>query len=145
MANEWWRIDPETLRQGFGIVYHRLGDNWVVHQTLVNSPAHSAGVMSGDVLYSIAGVPFDTKSRPTILNSTIDLLRAGVEHEIAFSRTGQLMTFKMLPKILRDLFEAHADNSDLLVSCYSCPSCFSRPSGVASCPSDCPGYNCTTG
>jgi hypothetical protein len=83
----------------------------------------------------------------SLARSMIDLLESTNDHDIAFLREQERVTKSMRPRILRDLFagEAARNGGTLLSVCYSCPSCYSRTSGVASCPGDCPGYNCTTG
>ena len=90
MANEWWRYDPETYRQGFGIIFHRAEGAWIVYETLLRSPAQLSGVKSGDILHSIAGQQFPTTARPTVLASTLDLLDSEKEHAIGLSGHNKL-------------------------------------------------------
>jgi C-terminal processing protease CtpA/Prc len=143
----WWRNDPETERQGFGIVFHAKGDNWVVHRTMRGSPADLAGVRSGDIIHTIKAQPASKSLRRTKLTATIDLLESGIDHEIGFLRGQEQFFATMRPRILRELIEAEmaqAATGENFSYCYSCPNCYSRTSGSAQC-SDCPTYNCTTG
>ncbi len=143
MSEKWWEDDPEAHRQGFGIVFHKKGDHWEVHRALKGSPAEAAGVKSGDVIHAINGNALERPLRPTKLTATIEMLNSDSDHEVALFRGKEKIVTRMRPRVLSELFEIEASQGGVLADyCYSCPTCYSRTSGVVSC-SDCPGYNCT--
>lgn len=145
MKHTWWQDEPEADRQALGIIFHRLGDHWTVHRTLLGSPAEVAGVQSGDIVQELSGRPIEASLRGATLSAMIELLDSGADHEVLFLR-GQARVIKaMRPRVLRDLLELDADRGGATLGyCYSCPNCYPRTSGVSRC-SECPGYNCTIG
>jgi hypothetical protein len=146
VADPWWEEDPETERQGFGIIFHKKGSDWVVHRTLFGSPAEAAEIKPGDVIFAVGERAIQPSARATKLTAAIELLDSNAEHHVAFFRGQQRLVKVMRPQILRELFATDAARGgSRLATCYSCPSCYPRASGVASCPGDCPGYTCTTG
>jgi C-terminal processing protease CtpA/Prc len=141
----WWRNHPDTERQGFGIVFHANGENWVVHRTLRGSPADRAGVQSGDIIRTVSAQSISKSLRRTKLTALIDILESTIDHDIAFLRGQKQFVTKMRPRVLRELIEDEmAQGGTEATYCYSCPNCYFRTAGAAQC-SDCPTSNCTVG
>lgn len=140
----WWRDDPDTERQGFGVVLHAKGDDWVVARTLRGSPAEAFNVKPGDVIHNIGGRDIGKACRRTTLTAVIELLKSNVDHDVAFFRNKELFVVKMRPRMLRELIEHEMTLGDTATYCYSCPNCYFRTAGAAQC-SDCPTSNCTVG
>ncbi len=141
----WWRDDPDTERQGFGVVLHAKGDNWVVDRTLQGSPAELANVRRGDIVHAISGQQIGKSFRRTKLTAIIDILERSTDHDVAFRRGNDLVVVKMRPQVLRELIEHEMTLSNTTATyCYSCPNCYFRTAGAAQC-SDCPTSNCTVG
>ncbi len=141
----WWRNDPDTERQGFGVVLHAKSGGWVVDRTLHGSPADLANVRRGDLVQAISGQPIGESLARTKLTAVIELLDSDTDHDVAFRRGGDLVVVKMRPRVLRQLIEDEMTqgNADATY-CYSCPNCYFRTAGAAQC-GDCPISNCTVG
>lgn len=146
MKADWWNEEHGSERQAFGMVLHKKSDDWVVHRTLLGSPAEVSGVQSGDVIQSVGGNVVAKSLRSFSVIATIELLDVSNDHKVSFVRNGSPTVVSMRPKMLRDLLQAEVDRGGTaLTYCYSCPGCYNSTSGVSNCPSDCPSTTCIIG
>jgi len=145
MSDSWWLEDPNAGDRGFGIVFHRNGEQWVVHRPLLGSPAEAAGVQPGDIIHSIDQANLQ-ETESTKLAETIQLLEVTRDHEVVFLRAQQQVLKVMRPRVLRGLLEADAALGGAAFGyCYSCGPCRSSVKGVKNCPTDSFDYTCTIG
>lgn len=144
-AEKWWQNNPDTQRQGIGVVLHWKPTGWAVHRTLEGSPAAKAGIQKGDHIHSIngheLGATDDIKEVFLVATkSSVNLDNGLWTHKI--QRNGNKQIHLIKPAILRALIEEEERVSEESSTeyCFSCYECYQETDGWYECgPGGCSG------